>query len=95
MIDNSSSAVVSTISRRPAVDPTNGDRETFRARPSTSSRTMRIQDDGGWSGGGGQFIVGSTYDSDLKNAKISFRNIVSYFANTVSDDLTALQVNRT
>ena len=42
-----------------------------------------------------KFIVRSTYDSDLKSAKISFRNIVSYFANTVSDDLTALQVNRT
>ena len=35
----------------------------------------------------------STYDSDLKSAKISFRNIVSYFGNTVSDDLTTLQVN--
>ena len=53
MIDNSSSAVVSTISRRSAVDPTNGDCETFRVRPSTSSRTMRIREEGGWSGVGG------------------------------------------
>ena len=41
-----------------------------------------------------KFIVRSTYDSDLKSAKISFTNIISYFANTVSDDLTTLQVNR-
>ena len=37
-----------------------------------------------------KFIVRSTYDSDLKRAEISLRNIVSYFKNTVSDDITIL-----
>jgi len=36
-----------------------------------------------------------TYDSDLQRAKISLRNIVRLFTNTMSDDLTILQVNRT
>jgi len=43
-------------------------------------------------------IVRSTYDSDLglQRAKVSSRNIVSWFSNTrpISDDLTILQVNR-
>jgi len=42
-----------------------------------------------------KFIVRSTYDSDLQSTKISFWNMVSEFANTVSDDFTTLQVNRT
>ena len=42
-----------------------------------------------------KFIVRSTCDGDLQRAKISLRNIVSQFTNTVSDDLTSLQVNRT
>jgi len=42
-----------------------------------------------------EFIVRSTYDSDLKRAEISVRNIVSYFANTVSDDITTLHLNLT
>ena len=41
-----------------------------------------------------EFIVRSTYDGDLKHAKISLMNIVSKFTNTVSDDLTILRVNR-
>jgi len=40
-----------------------------------------------------KIIVRSTYDSDLKRAKISLRNIVSYFTNTFSDDLIILRVN--
>jgi len=39
-----------------------------------------------------KFIVRSTYDSDL-HATSSLGNIVSSFTNTVSDDLTILQVN--
>ena len=39
-----------------------------------------------------KFIVGSTYDSDLQRAKLCPRNIASLFTNTVSDDLTTLQV---
>jgi len=35
----------------------------------------------------------STYDSDVQRANISLRNIVSEFTNTISDDLTTLQVN--
>jgi len=42
-----------------------------------------------------KFVVRSTYDSDFKRAKISIRNIVSLFANTVSNDVTTLQLNRT
>jgi len=42
-----------------------------------------------------KFIVRSTCESDLRRAKISLRNIESQFANTVSDDLTILQVNCT
>ena len=42
-----------------------------------------------------KFIVISTYDSDFQRAKISFRNIVNQFTNTVSDHLTIVQVNRT
>jgi len=42
-----------------------------------------------------KFIVISTYDSDFQRAKISFRNIVSQFTNTISDHLTIVQVNRT
>ena len=42
-----------------------------------------------------QFIVRRTYDSDLQCAKISLKNIVSEFTNTVSDNLTILQVNST
>jgi len=37
-----------------------------------------------------KFIVRSTYDSDLKRAEISLRNIVSQFTNTISDDITML-----
>jgi len=40
-----------------------------------------------------KFIVPSTYDSDLRRAKISLRNIVSQFTNTISHDHTILQVN--
>jgi len=40
-----------------------------------------------------KFIVRSTYDSDLRCDKISFRNVVSQF--TISDDLTILRVNCT
>jgi len=42
-----------------------------------------------------KFIVRPTYDGDLQRAKIFLRNIVSQYKNTVSDDLTILQVNRT
>jgi len=42
-----------------------------------------------------KFIIRSTYDSDLKLAEIYLRNIVSWFANTVSDDVTILHVNLT
>ena len=42
-----------------------------------------------------KFIVISTYDGDFQRAKISFRNIVSQFTNTISDHLTIVQVNRT
>ena len=42
-----------------------------------------------------KFIVRSTYDSDLQLAQLFRRNIASYFTNTVSDDVTILQVNRT
>ena len=42
-----------------------------------------------------KIVVRSTYDSDLRRAKTSFRNIVSYFTNTILDDLTILQVNWT
>jgi len=38
-------------------------------------------------------IVRSTYYSDLKRAEIPLRNIVSYFTNTISDDITILHVN--
>ena len=38
------------------------------------------------------FIVRSTYDSDLQRAKSSLANIVSQFTNTVSDDITILQL---
>ena len=41
------------------------------------------------------FIVRLTYDSDLKRAEISLRNIVSQFTNTISDDITILHVNLT
>jgi len=34
-----------------------------------------------------------TYDRDSQRAKISRGNIVSQFTNTISDDLTILQVN--
>jgi len=37
-----------------------------------------------------KFIVRSTYDSDLKRAEISLRNIVSQFTNIISDDITML-----
>jgi len=37
--------------------------------------------------------VRSTYDSDFQHDKISLRNVVSQFTNTVSDDLMILQVN--
>ena len=40
-----------------------------------------------------EFVVRSTYDSDLQRAKISFGNIV--ISNTASDHLTILRVNRT
>ena len=42
------------------------------------------------------FIVRSTYDSDLQRAKISLGNrpIVNQFSNTVSDDLMISRVNR-
>jgi len=40
-------------------------------------------------------IVRSTYDSDLKRAEISLRNIVSQFTNIISDDITILHVNLT
>jgi len=40
-------------------------------------------------------IVRSTYDSDLKRAEISLRNIVSQFTNTIADDITILHVNLT
>ena len=40
-----------------------------------------------------KFIVRSTYDSDLKRAEISLRNIVR--TNTISDDITILHVNVT
>jgi len=42
-----------------------------------------------------KFIIRSTYDSDLKLAEIYLRNIVSWFTNTVSDDVTILHVNLT
>jgi len=42
-----------------------------------------------------KFIVRSTYDSDSRRAKISPRNIVSQFTNTISYDLAILQVNCT
>ena len=42
-----------------------------------------------------KFIVRSTYDSVLKHAEISLRNIVSSFTNTISDDITILHVNHT
>jgi len=42
-----------------------------------------------------KFIVRSTYDSHLRRAKNSLRNIVSQFTNTISGDLTILQVNCT
>jgi len=38
-----------------------------------------------------KFIVRSTYNSDIKRAEISLRNI----ANTISDDITILHVNLT
>jgi len=38
------------------------------------------------------FIVRSTYDSDLQRPKSSLANIVSQFTNTVSDDITILQL---
>ena len=41
-----------------------------------------------------KFILISTFAGDLRHAKISLRNIVSYFTNTVSDDLTILRVDR-
>jgi len=42
------------------------------------------------------FIVRSTYDSDLQRAKISLGNrpIVNQFSNTVSHDLMISQLNR-
>jgi len=42
-----------------------------------------------------KFIVTSTYDSGLKRAEISLRNIVSQFTNTISNDITILHVNLT
>ena len=42
-----------------------------------------------------KFIVGSTRDSDVQRAKLFRGNIASYFTNTISDDHTILQVNRT
>ena len=42
-----------------------------------------------------KFIVKSTYDSDLRCANISLRDIVSQFTNTISDDVMILQANRT
>ena len=42
-----------------------------------------------------KFIVKSTYDSDLRCAMISLRNIVRQLTNTISNDLRILQVNRT
>ena len=42
-----------------------------------------------------KFIIRSTYDSDLKLAEIYLRNIVSWFTNSVSDDVTILHVNLT
>ena len=42
-----------------------------------------------------KFIVRSIYDSDLKRAEISLRNIVSLFTNTIYDDITILHVNLT
>ena len=41
-----------------------------------------------------KFIVRSSYDSDLRRAKVSLRNVLSQYTNTISDDLTILQVNR-
>ena len=37
----------------------------------------------------------STYYSELRCAKISLRNIISQFTNTISDNPTILQVNST
>ena len=42
-----------------------------------------------------KFVVRSTYDCDLRCAKISFTNVVSQFMNTISDNFSILQVNRT
>jgi len=42
-----------------------------------------------------KFVVRSTYDSDLKRAEIYLRNIVSYFTNITSDDITILHLNLT
>ena len=42
-----------------------------------------------------KFIVRSTYDGDLKMQKFLSGISSAKFANTVSDDLTTLQVNRT
>jgi len=42
-----------------------------------------------------KFIVRSTYDSDLKRVEISLGNIISYFTNTISDDIAILHVNLT
>ena len=42
-----------------------------------------------------KFIVKSSYDSDLWCANISLRDIIGQFTNTISDDLTILQVYRT
>ena len=40
-------------------------------------------------------VVRSTYDSDLRCAKISLKNIISQFMNAVANDLMILQVNHT
>jgi len=40
-----------------------------------------------------KFIIRSAYDSGLKHAQISLRNIASYFTNTFSDDFMILLVN--
>jgi len=42
-----------------------------------------------------EFVVRSTYDSDLRCAKISLRTILIWFMIAISDDRTFLQVNLT
>ena len=42
-----------------------------------------------------KFIVRSTHGSELRRAKISLRNVISWCTNTISQDLAVLQVNCT